>query len=116
MQKNVSFGRSNKVSKLTQSLLKSAAEVQKAAMIKSASTEPKEEIKKIALDEASAFIKSATNHGLGVYESDGNVWCIEKDAEGKAWLVRNDELTEENALVDEIVKSASTGENKSFFS
>jgi len=115
MQKN-SFGRSSNVSNFTKSLIKSAAKMQRDIIVKAASAAPKEDIKRIALDEAESFIKSATNHGLGVYESDGNVWCIEKDAEGKAWLVRNDELTAENELVDEIIKSASTGDNKAFFS
>jgi hypothetical protein len=72
----------------------------------------------MALDEADIFIKSAKSYGLGVYEADGNVWCVEKDANGKSWLVRNAELTEENELVDELVKTANinAGDYESFFS
>ena len=116
MQIKSNFARSSNVSNLTKTILKSAAaEMEKSAMVKSASVAV-EDITRIPLEQAETFLKSATKHGLGVYESDGNVWCIEKDADGKKWLVRNNELTEENDLVEEIVKSASIdGDNKIFF-
>lgn len=116
MQVKSNFARSSNVSNLTKTILKSAAaEMQKSAMVKSASA-PVKEVTRIPLEQADTFFKSATKHGLGVYESDGNVWMIEKDADGKQWLVRNSELTNENELVEDIMKSASIdGDNKVFF-
>lgn len=118
MNKNFKVARSNKSSGLTQSIIKSASEMlEQKKQIKQASISTPVPTR-IAFDKDSAFIKSATNHGLGVYEADGNVWCVEKDAEGRAWLVRNAELTDENELVDELIKSAdiNLGDCKSFFS
>lgn len=118
MDKNFKVARSSSTSKLTQSIIKSASEIlAQKKQIKQASVQAPP-VTRMEFDKSSEFIKSATNHGLGVYESDGNVWCVEKDAEGKVWLVRNAELTEENELVDELIKSADVnlGDSESFFS
>lgn len=118
MNKNFKVARSTKSSGMTQSIIKSASDMlEQKKQIKQASvTAPP--VTRMAFDESESFIKSATNHGLGVYEADGNVWCVEKDAEGKKWLIRNAELTDENELVDELIKSADVnlGDYKSFFS
>ncbi len=81
-----------------------------AAIAKQASSATAPPPNKISINDYENLANlNLVDHGLGVFEcSKGQIWRIVKHSDGQDFLERDEELTEENSLVDQLILGKSS--------